>query len=413
MIRADQHNTMTSRKIVPYRVLFPAAFLCALFTIALWPLSAWTDGFGPAFEPAIVWHVHELIFGFVGAAIGGYLLTALPSWTGRPPVQGGVLITLLALWALARVAMALADFVPSGLLVVFNTGYFLLLAVVIGTQLLLAGIYQKLGFVCAIVGLGIGEFLFLTATLMGSPSRSLEMVDVFLLGLALLMINIGLRAIPAFTGNWLTLHDRVGPLVPSTQSLVVPQVLLGLAIVARLIGASDLAYFAMICAALAVFWSMLKWRTLAIIRNPLLVALHLAFFWVPFGLIAVGLSGIAPSFYPRADALHSITIGGMAGMIMAITGRAAAHTAEGGLRANWGFTIGVWAIWIATCIRIAAPVFPGLPLVLCVAVLWCLGWTAFLIGFMPALRGTPRRPALSGRRHQTKVSAAYTERTEG
>ena len=120
------------------------------------------------------------------------------------------------MWALARVAMALADFVPSGLLVVFNTGYFLLLAVVIGTQLLLAGIYQKLGFVCAIVGLGIGEFLFLTATLMGSPSRSLEMVDVFLLGLALLMINIGLRAIPAFTGNWLTLHDRVGPLVPST-----------------------------------------------------------------------------------------------------------------------------------------------------------------------------------------------------
>ncbi len=404
---------MIAGRIAPYRVLFPASFLCALFTVALWPLGGWYLGFGPAFEPEIVWHVHELLFGFTGAAIGGYLLTALPAWTNRPPVQGGALITLLALWAIARIGMALADFVPPGLLVIVNAGYFVLLAGIVGLQLISSGNYQKLVYLGAVVGLGVTEFLFLSATLAGAPPKSLELVDILLIGLAMLMISVGIRAIPAFTSNWLALDGFDATLVPSTWQRTTPQALLGLALVARLIGWLDLAYIAMIFAAMAVLWTMRRWRTLAIIRNPLLVALHLAFFWVPFGLIAMGATGLAPSLYPMADALHAITIGGMAGMIMAIAGRAAAHTTEGDLKANWGFILGIIMIWIATCTRIVAPVFSGHPLVVCAAVLWCLGWIAFLVGFVPALSGPLRRPVLSGRRHQAPVSTTHIERAGG
>ena len=38
------------------------------------------------------WHVHEMVFGFLPAVITGFLLTAVPNWTDRPPIQGRALI---------------------------------------------------------------------------------------------------------------------------------------------------------------------------------------------------------------------------------------------------------------------------------------------------------------------------------
>ncbi len=55
-------------------------------------------------KPA-VWHAHEMIFGYAAAVVAGFLLTAIPNWTGRMPLQGGALATLVLLWASGRVAV--------------------------------------------------------------------------------------------------------------------------------------------------------------------------------------------------------------------------------------------------------------------------------------------------------------------
>jgi uncharacterized protein involved in response to NO len=52
------------------------------------------------------WHIHEMLFGYVGAVIGGFLLTAVPNWTGRAPLAGTPLAVLFGLWAVGRLALS-------------------------------------------------------------------------------------------------------------------------------------------------------------------------------------------------------------------------------------------------------------------------------------------------------------------
>lgn len=389
----------------PHRPLFLAAVLCALITVACWPLFAWV---GPTEQfPAVLWHVHELIFGFAGAAIGGYLLTALPSWTSRPPMKGSALIGLTMVWILARLVTGLAGFVSPITLVTINAGYFAVLTLILAQQIIAAKAYQKLGFIVVCAGMGIMDALFLTASLAGSPWFSLELARVMLLGVTLLMITIGTRAIPAFTQNWLIGTGRPLPRARSgRESRALAQGFIVAVIIARLLGQEELAAFSLILAALSLFWNMRGWRCLTALTNPLLAALHLAFLWLPAGLLMLGLIGLNPSLYPASDAVHAITIGGMSGLIMAIAGRAAAHSRTGVLKATSGFVLGVVSIWLATWARLAAPVFATYSneLLQITALIWCLGWMCFLVGFQSALVGPPRRPVLSGQRHANLIS---------
>ncbi|WP_298853167.1 NnrS family protein [uncultured Ruegeria sp.] len=383
----------------PYRPLFFASYASALCTVAWWPLGVAVGLPGPACTPEVLWHIHELIFGFAGAAIGGYLLTALPGWTGRPPVQGTSLKWLLGFWVSARIAIALTcDFVPV-LPIALNAGYFLLLATIIGSQLFSAKAYRKLWFLCAVAGLGLCEAVFLWSFGAGLPWVNLNMVHGILTGLVMLMVSIAMCAIPAFTTNWMLQTGQLNNLTQCSEfNIFLARVGLISSVFAQLFEWTTTASLAMITAALALIWEMRKWRTPQVLCNPLLAALHLSFLWLSIGLLVTGVSGLVPTLYPTSVALHAITIGGMSGLIMAISGRAAAHTDTGGMRANFGFITGVVLVWLATAIRLAVPIFPDLQVELAAAAVWCIGWVAFIIGFLPALTGPIRRPVLSGQR---------------
>ena len=92
-----------------FRPFFLAAGLWAALAMVLWigaVSGAWTiaSAYGP-----VAWHAHEFLFGYVSAAMTGFLLTAIPNWTGRLPVSGGPLMALLLLWVAGRVAMLFSD----------------------------------------------------------------------------------------------------------------------------------------------------------------------------------------------------------------------------------------------------------------------------------------------------------------
>ena len=55
------------------------------------------------FSP-IVWHAHEMLFGFVAASAAGFLLTASPNWSKKPALSGQPLMVLVALWIVGRLA---------------------------------------------------------------------------------------------------------------------------------------------------------------------------------------------------------------------------------------------------------------------------------------------------------------------
>lgn len=411
MAADDANQSFRNFWEAPHRPLFSAAILCAFFSVAWWPLGVGLGAPPPALEPVIIWHIHELIFGFAAAAIGGYLLTALPSWTGNPPVRGRILMLLLAFWTSARLAIAFAIHLPKLLLVGLNCGYFMVLAGIIGHQLISARAYRKLGFLLAVIALGSGEVLFLTSALIDRLWNSLEIAQISLFGIAMLMVAVGVRAIPAFTNNWLAQTGRsVQTYRHAPVSLLLAQTSLALSIAAKLFARHDISYGAMICAALVLLWEMLGWRSLTAFSNPLLAALHISFLWLPLGFLTIGISGLAPTVMPMADAIHAVTIGAMSGLIMAISGRAAAHTKTGDMQANMSLKLGFLLIWAATCIRLAAPILTGLPVVMLAAVTWCLAWIAFAVGFLPALTEPLRRPVLSGRRHEAYSESPKAER---
>ena len=101
-----------------FRPFFLAAAGWAVLAMAVWlPLYSGAVELPSRFDP-LSWHIHEMLFGFVMAVVGGFLLTAIPNWTGRAPVAGTPLAVLVGLWLLGRVACLFSALIPGWLVVV-------------------------------------------------------------------------------------------------------------------------------------------------------------------------------------------------------------------------------------------------------------------------------------------------------
>jgi len=360
----------------------------------------------PVLGTPALWHAHELLFGFAGAAVGGYLLTALPGWVSAPPVQGTPLKILLVLWVLARLAAMNSARLPLTGTVAIQSGYFLWLAWLLGRAIIAGGAFRKLGFCVVVLGLGFGDALLVIFAMTGRPDDGATLANAIILIYAALIAVIGGVAVPAFSRNWLRQTGDGGADIreaPGTRLAALA--CLGAALVLTLAGADAASGLAMILAAGLLLWQMRGWRSVICLSNPLLAALHLGYLWVPVGLGVFGAARLSPVPYPQTGAIHALTIGAMAGMIMAISGRAAAARENGVMRAAKGFLVAFLLVWLATWFRLIAPVWPGpgSAAILLAAGLWCAGWAVFIAGFLPSLRGPPVRPVLSGRKNVTTV----------
>ena len=104
MATMDRVRNWTGPALFSYgfRPFFFFGALYAAVAIMIWTL--WLDGRGalPGTFPPLAWHAHELLFGYAIAVVAGFLLTAVPNWTGRLPVVGWPLVGLLSLWLAGR-----------------------------------------------------------------------------------------------------------------------------------------------------------------------------------------------------------------------------------------------------------------------------------------------------------------------
>lgn len=119
-----------------FRIAFLAAGLSALVLIPLW-IAVWA--FGAPLESTwapSVWHGHDMLFGFLGAAVAGFLLTAVPSWTGSKGFAGGPLVLLAVLWLLARVMLATSAHWPALLVATVDLAFPAVLCVLLAPPLL-------------------------------------------------------------------------------------------------------------------------------------------------------------------------------------------------------------------------------------------------------------------------------------
>ena len=381
-----------------FRPLFLLATLYAILIIPFW-VAAW---FGFHAMPVNLgmpmwWHAHEMIFGFAGAAVGGFSLTAVATWTKRPPVAGPVLVGLTVLWLVARILFLVPrpGFVWPA--IVADLGYGMLLFGLMAREVVGARNrrnYKVVGllFLLPVVN---AAFFYAVKWQVSWPMASL-LVGVWLL---VFLINlIGGRIIPAFTKNWLLRQVQAGKREPSTLPPAFDRFDLfatGLLVLFAVLQVANLSGVATAAAGVvtaAVFTIRLgRWKGSSASGEPLVWVLHVAFAWLPVGVLL--LSAAAVELAPRTSGVHALTSGAITTMIVAVASRAARGHTGRPLRSHPLLTTAYVLITLAAVTRVAATAGPGArPLLMTSAAAWTLGFLAFAARYVPILLGGAPSP---------------------
>ena len=119
-----------------FRPFFLGGALWAVVALCIWIAALAGAMAVPSAFDALAWHRHEMLFGFVGAVITGFLLTAIPNWTGRLPIAGTPLAGLFALWLAARLAVLFSASLGAAVAALLDVGFYVLLAAVAAREVL-------------------------------------------------------------------------------------------------------------------------------------------------------------------------------------------------------------------------------------------------------------------------------------
>lgn len=309
-----------------YRPFFLGAAIWAAGSLGVWLLilTGWAE-LPISFDP-ITWHAHEMIYGFAVAAMAGFLLTAIPNWTGRFPLQGVPLVFLFLTWCAGRVAMATSGLIgvlPAALVDMSFVALFLCAA---AREILNGRNWRNLPALIALALLLVGNGLMhLEAA--GSLAAGNLGTRLGLAVFASLIALVGGRIIPSFTRNRLAKQGAAK--LPVATDLLDK---LGVSLVPIAFGSwlldvdSRFSGFLLLAAGIVSAVRLGRWRGFAIWRDVLISALHLGYTWLSIGLIVLGLSQIS-SAVPEVAALHALGAGAIGTMILAVMVRAIlAHT---------------------------------------------------------------------------------------
>ena len=356
--------------------------------------SAWVAMFAglvpaPIWITPSAWHAHEMIFGWVAAAVAGFLLTAVPVWTATKPVAGRALFGLAALWAAGRVAMLAAGVLPAMAVAAIDVSFLPVLGACLIRPLATAAQRRNWGFVPILLALSAANAA-MHAEVLGVVGPHASVALRFAVALnALLIVVVGGRITPAFTRNALARRGVAVAVLAwpwSERASIALVVLVGVAELSvprtHWSGAVELA------AALAVAGRMLGWQTLRTLRDPLLWSLHAGYAWVAIGLgllAAADLSGAIPA----TAGLHALTAGAMGAMVLAVITRVALGHTGRPLAVPRGIALAYACVNLGAVVRVASAALPGMgtPALALAAVLWAAGFGLFLARYASILLG--------------------------
>lgn len=384
-----------------FRPFFLLAGLQGLWTMLAWTAFQLGLPVLPVAWPPSAWHAHELLFGYGFAAVAGFLLTAVPNWTGRLPLSGLPLAALAGLWLLGRLAVAAATFLPTGLLALATLAFPTALLAAVGREVV-AGANRRNYPVVGLVGLlflaQLGFHLEL-AQGAAAPVAAHAAIAVLLL----LILLIGGRIVPSFTTNWLR-HHRPGSALPSpfdrfdALALAAAGLALLLLLLDRLRPLSPLLVgLVALAAGLLHLVRLARWRPLASLAEPLLAVLHVAYLFVPLGLLAAGGGRLLGRSELAAASTHLWTVGAIGLMTVAVMTRATRGHTGRALTAPPGTVAAYALLGLAALLRAAASLWPeaAAGLVPAAGLAWTLAFALFLALYGPMLLA-PRVPAAAG-----------------
>lgn len=374
-----------------FRPFFLGLAAFGIVAVAVWVAVLY--GAGPATLPVNVvhWHAHEMLVGFVLAAVAGFLLTAVATWTNRPPVAGAELLLLFVLWVLGRVAFFFDAWLGAAWVALLDMLFPLLLWLLMAREVLGAANVRNVPIVwlCALLVLcnlafHAGRLGLLGVSLMGERTALFLLLQLFVLCIAI----IGGRIIPNFTANWL--RARGAERLPVTRPVLERVTLLATVLTGAVL---SVAPGAALTGALALLTGILHalrlagWRGWQTRTEPLLFVLHLGYAWLPiaYGLVAAAGQGWLPN---SGSAVHAFAVGCISVMILGVSTRVAlAHTGRALRPAR--LTVAAYLLMVlAALARVANPGGASYFLWLELAAgLWIAAFASFLWVYAPVLTG--------------------------
>ncbi len=369
--------------------LFGSAFsVFALGYFILWMsgvVSAW-----PSAWDALVWHRHEMLFGYAGAIIAGFLLTAVPNWTGHPTAKGRSLMLLVGLWLAGRVAVLFSATLPASLAAAIDVSFFVACAASIAPALIKSKNHRNYFFILLLIGLSVANGL--------THTHADESAELAALGITLaldiiimIMLIIGGRVIPFFTERPLGITIARDPRI---EKLALSTTVLGLA--AEVLEVNHvLAGVLLLASAFLNGWRLSTWKSLKTLPVPLLWVLHLGFAWIVIGLALKGLELVGADI-PPIIATHAFTAGGIGVLTIGMMARVSLGHSGRPLVVGKPMTAAFIAINLAAFCRVFGVwLLPAhtMRFFEISAALWLVAFAIFLLKYTPILM----RPRLDGK----------------
>jgi uncharacterized protein involved in response to NO len=378
-----------------FRPFFLLGSIWAGLEVLAWlPMFYGELSLATAFSPRD-WHVHELLFGYVPAIVAGFLLTAIPNWTGRLPLQGGPLAGLVLVWLAGRYAVTLSATIGWKGATIADCAFLLVLAAAVAREIVVGKNWGNLKIVALLGLLAAGNLAFhLEAHFTGIALYSTR------LGIAavvMLIMIVGGRLIPSFTRNWL-MRQAPGRLpAPLDRFDLACLVLSGASLVLWVAAPEGApAGVALIAAAMLNLGRVGRWAGDRTFADRLVLVLHVGYAFVPLGFLLGGLAAFdiaAPS-----AGIHAWTAGAIGIMTLAVMSRASLGHTGRALTASPALQAVYAAALTAALARICAVLHPDWsePLLHVSAFAWVAAFLGFAFLYGPILcraRPTARESA--------------------
>lgn len=366
-----------------FRPFFFGAGVWAACAMALW-VSMLSGGLTlpTEFDP-VSWHAHEFLFGYLTAVIAGFLLTAVPNWTGRLPIVGWPLGALFALWLIGRAAVAVSLHLPLFVVALADLAMPLVLAAVIGREIVAGKNWRNL-FVLALLGvLTLSNAIFHIEAARGSYAAQGYGLRLGLGTVIMMIAMIGGRIVPSFTRNWLVKQGKGRLPVPPMQRFdkLALLVLLATLLIWVILPDHLLTGTLLLLAGALHLVRLARWAGDRTLAEPLVAVLHLGYAFLPLGALALGAEILAPGLFGMAAAQHLWMAGAAGLMTLAVMTRATlGHTGQT-LTAGPG-TVGIYAAQVvAVLARVAAGLYPTEATVLhmVAGTAWILAFAGFAL----------------------------------
>jgi uncharacterized protein involved in response to NO len=364
-----------------FRPFFLAAALFAIVAVLIW-VGVLAGLFKPmgSFNP-ILWHAHEMIYGYATAVIAGFVLTASQNWTGMRGVHGRKLIALVLIWIAGRVLMSTFHR-PLLATMAMDLLFYPSLAIAMLPYLKPADMkIERIFFVY--FGFYFAGNLLMHLDAMGFlPGQGMRGALLGLNTTIIMIIFLGGRVIPFFTASELSRRQpRTSRLLEGLAHFTGWAFLLSQLFIPNSAWAAAIAF----AASLVHLARLNGWYVRRIRRIPLLWILHVAYLWISigfglFGLVSLGQIAIGP-------AVHALAIGALGGMTYGMMSRVALGHTGRRLHPSSLIVLGYIALNGAAVIRVLGPLISGSTSwwITAAASTWIFAFLSFLFVYSPML----------------------------